>query len=69
LDDAPLAQEHHRINVLLHGPEAGGELFVGGQRVSLSAGDAYVFRPDVEEHEVKMVLRGSRLIWTLGALR
>ena len=69
LDDAPLAQEHHRVNVLLHAPEAGGEHFVDGRPVSLSAGDAYVFRPDLEQHEVKSVLRGERLIWTLGALR
>lgn len=68
-DDAPLAAEHHRINALIQKPGSGGELYVGGQLVELEEGDAYIFRPDVEEHEVKLVTSGTRLLFTLGILK
>jgi hypothetical protein len=69
VDDAPLASEHHRINVCVVEPVGGGVLYVDGSAVPLRAGDAYVFRPDVEGHEVAMVTRGVRLMFTVGILR
>lgn len=69
LDDAPLATQHHRINALIQRANKGGELFINNEAVSLALGDAYIFRPDTEIHEVYPVIKGTRLIWTLGALQ
>jgi hypothetical protein len=68
-DDAPLAQEHHRLNAMITMPEQGGELIVEGQHIELAVSDAYVFRPDLQEHEVKPVQTGTRLIWSVGVLQ
>ena len=69
VDDAPLASEHHRVNVCIIEPGAGGVLRVGDSAVPLHAGDAYLFRPDVEEHEVSVVTKGVRLMFTVGVLK
>lgn len=68
-DDAPLASEHHRINAVIQNPYEGGDLYVNGEKVDLFQRDAYVFRPDTEPHEVKVVTSGTRLIFTLGVLK
>lgn len=68
-DDAPMAQEHHRLNAMVQMPLEGGELWVSGQPVSLNTRDCYLFRPDLDEHEVEKVLAGTRLIFTVGVLR
>lgn len=67
-DDAPLAQEHHRLNAMVTMPERGGQLIVEGQAIELAIRDAYVFRPDLQEHEVRRVEAGVRLIWSVGVL-
>lgn len=67
-DDAPLATSHHRINCVLRQCTRGGELVVDGTTYPLTAGDAYVFRPDLELHEVTEIIDGARYIFTVGAL-
>jgi hypothetical protein len=67
-DDAPFGSEHHRINAVVVQPAAGGTLIVEGVVWPLDVGDAYTFRPDVEEHEVTRV-EGQRLVFTVGALK
>lgn len=61
--------EHHRLNAMVTMPEEGGELVVEGQVIKLGLGDAYVFRSDTQEHEVKVVKAGVRLVWSVGVLR
>jgi predicted 2-oxoglutarate/Fe(II)-dependent dioxygenase YbiX len=45
---------------------SGGELFVAGVRVDLAVGDAVLFSPDRETHEVTAV-GGSRSLFSVGA--
>lgn len=68
-DDAPLAHEHRRMNFIVQSAEKGGRLIVDNQPYLLSCRDAYIFRPDLEEHEVTKVEEGTRLVFTVGALR
>jgi len=63
------ARTGHRLNVLLTRPEEGGELVIGGKGVNWSPTDAVVFRPDREPHEVRKVLQGVRLVWSIGRCR
>jgi hypothetical protein len=53
-----------RLNACLIPPWA-GRLVVAGEEVWLEAGDAVVFRPSEQVHEVTPVT-GERLIWSVG---
>lgn len=55
-----------RVNVMIDSAAKGGELFVEGNEVKLNNGDALVFRAELHEHEVKPILDGSRMIFTIG---
>ena len=44
----------------------GGELFVDGAKIELAVGDAVLFFPDQEVHEVTIV-SGQRLMFSVGA--
>ncbi len=61
-------REHHRINILVDEAPEGGELVMYGMRYPLHAGDAYAFRPDLEEHEVTPVIGATRYVFSVGAL-
>lgn len=56
-----------RINVLLKKPEE-GVLRISDRDVPMEVGDAVVFYPDKELHEVTPV-KGERLIWSVGRAR
>jgi hypothetical protein len=56
----------YRVNVLVDAPIKGGECFVDGVEVVLKEGDALVLRSELEEHEVKKILEGKRMIFTIG---
>jgi len=56
----------HRVNVMVDSAAKGGELFVDGEEVKLNEGDALVLRPELQEHEVKTIVEGSRMIFTIG---
>ena len=66
-DDAQFGRRHRRINALLERATGGGELTIAGARVELAIGDAVLFEPDREVHEVARVV-GSRLLFSVGAL-
>lgn len=57
---------HRRINALLTRAAGGGELFVDGAKTELAVGDAVLFSPSGEVHEVSKV-RGPRLLFSVGA--
>jgi hypothetical protein len=65
-DDAQHGRRHRRLNALLERATAGGELTIAGARVDLAIGDAVLFEPDHEVHEVSHVV-GSRLLFSVGA--
>ena len=68
--DPPLGEGlgHFRLNVLVEAGE-GGELSLDGEPVTLAPGDAVLFRPDEVVHAVSPVLRGRRLVWSIGTNR
>lgn len=65
-DPAPEGHDHYRLNILLAGPTEG--LVVDGVERKLEVGDGYLFRPDLELHEVKPIVRETRVVLSLGAL-
>jgi hypothetical protein len=57
----------YRVNVLIDATIRGGECFVDGVEVpKLNEGDAIVLRAELQEHEVKPILEGKRMIFTIG---
>jgi hypothetical protein len=65
-DPAQHGRTHRRINAVLAQAERGGELVVGGEQIALQVGDAVLFSPDREVHEVSTV-HGVRLLFSVGA--
>ena len=61
-------QGHHRLNAVVVAPRAGGVLTLDGAPCPLGAGDAVVFRPDVQRHQLSAV-DGERLVWSVGCLK
>jgi hypothetical protein len=66
--DPPLQEGlvHVRMNLLVAAADEGGSLLLAGDEVPLEPGDAVVFRPDRDVHEVTPVMRGERLVWSVG---
>ena len=65
-DAAQHGRRHRRINAMLEHAARGGELFVDGAKIELAVGDAVLFFPDQEVHEVTIV-SGQRLMFSVGA--
>jgi Rps23 Pro-64 3,4-dihydroxylase Tpa1-like proline 4-hydroxylase len=65
-DPAQHDRHHRRINAVLTRAATGGELRVGGTAIALAIGDAVLFSPDREVHEVSKV-GGPRLLFSVGA--
>jgi predicted 2-oxoglutarate/Fe(II)-dependent dioxygenase YbiX len=65
-DDAQHGRRHRRLNALLEPATAGGELTIADARIDLAIGDAVLFEPDREVHDVARVV-GSRLLFSVGA--
>jgi len=65
-DAAQHGRRHRRINAVLEHAARGGELFVDGAKIELAVGDAVLFFPDQEVHEVTIV-SGQRLMFSVGA--
>lgn len=59
---------HWRAVACVEQAAEGGELFVAGQLVPLEPGDCAVLQADAEAHEVLPVVRGRRVVLTVGAL-
>ena len=56
--------EHYRLNIILKAPTTGGE-FVCSSPLYESKRIKY-FRPDMSEHSVGKVLKGSRYVLSIG---
>lgn len=54
-----------RLIALLTGADQGGELIISGAPAQLEVGDAVVFSPETEVHEVTAVT-GRRVVWSMG---
>ncbi len=65
-DPAEHGRQHRRLNALLTPAHSGGDLTIDGHRIELAIGDAVLFEPDRETHEVSRVV-GSRLLFSVGA--
>lgn len=65
-DAAQHGKRHRRINTVLTQASSGGELLIDGAIVALAVGDAVLFQPDTEIHEVTRV-GGPRLLFSVGA--
>lgn len=75
-DPSPEGYGHHRVNITLRKPNAGGHTFIE-EGVNKSTGQAthkkytdrwYRFRPDRQEHFVTRVLRGELRLLSIGWL-
>jgi len=65
-DPAEHGRTHRRINAVLTQATKGGDLLVGGTKIDLRVGDAVLFSPSGEVHEVSEV-HGPRLLFSVGA--
>ncbi len=65
-DPAQHGRTHRRINAVLAQAASGGELLIGGETIALAVGDAVLFSPDRDVHEVTKV-GGPRLLFSVGA--
>ena len=59
--------EHHRLNIVLWGAGEGGE-FICDSTLYESPRIKY-FRPDIAEHSVTKVTKGSRYVLSIGWLK
>lgn len=67
-DPVPEGQRHIRLNAQFGPAVEGGVFHLCGNPVLLRPGDAVVFRPDRDVHEVTRVTRGDRWLWSVGAV-
>lgn len=61
-----IASKLYRVIALVNTCAKGGELFVDGKEVVLNEGDAVAFQSGLIEHEVKTVVEGDRMVFTIG---
>lgn len=59
---------HARMNYMLLEPDEGGELYVEGRLEKMHFHYAYLFRPDLLEHEMKPITKGMRLVFSVGVV-
>lgn len=59
---------HHRLNVIIKAPRIGGMFTSKGPKRTWIAGRVVCFRPDLVEHEVTKVEKGSRWVLSFGWL-
>lgn len=55
--------EHHRINLILKKPKDGGKFYINGVE---QRGRYFKFRPDVVEHHVTKITKGTRYVLSIG---
>ena len=67
-DSAPLGVATLRCNIIAQAPDAGGELFVGGEKIGVQQGDLHCYLASEHEHYVTEVLGNApRILWMFGA--
>ncbi len=67
-DTAFFGSRHLRVNALIQKASEGGRLLIEDVPFSLYERDAYVFRPDLLNHEVTEITEGERYMWTMGTM-
>ncbi len=65
-DPRMAGMNHIRLNAIVT-QGVGGLLRISGVEVPTNVCDAYIFRPDEQEHEVTPIEIGSRLVFSVGA--
>jgi hypothetical protein len=60
--------EHHRINVVLQKPKEGGEFFITDNYDNdhKQSGRFFYFRPDLKQHGVLKITKGTRYVLSIG---
>lgn len=59
--------QHHRINIILKNADIGGD-FVCKKTIFESSRIKY-FRPDISAHQVTKIIKGKRIVLSIGWLR
>lgn len=67
-DPSTLGYQHHRMNVILKKAIKGGE-FKKSYKRKEEYGRVIKFRPDIEEHFVSKIKKGSRWVLSVGWLK
>lgn len=72
-DPAKNGYKHFRLNLILKEAEEGGRFLISPpmlvEKVGLNFRRLKLFRPDIQKHAVTQVLKGTRLVLSLGWLR
>ena len=55
--------EHHRINIVLKKPDRGGDFIIDNKK---QKGRFFKFRPDLNEHSVSKITKGTRYVLSIG---
>ncbi len=67
-DTAFFGSRHLRVNAIVQDAGRGGQLLIEDTPYEIRERDAYVFRPDLLDHEVTTITEGERLVWTMGTM-
>ena len=68
--DTVSEKEHHRLNIVLVKAEVGGHLTFTEDSLEKSiTARIYLFRPDLVMHRLSKVLKGYRLVLSIGWVR
>ncbi len=62
--DAVKNGEHFRLNIILKNAKQGGEFIC--KKVVFESKRIKLFRPDISEHQVTKIIKGSRYILSIG---
>lgn len=65
--DKPKSGEHHRMNIIIKRARAGGEFIC--ENTIINHPRLKYFRPDIYEHAVTPVTKGTRYVLSFGWLR
>ena len=60
--------EHHRCNIVIWAPDKGGR-FISDEDKRYFFGRVILFRPDICNHRVTKVIKGKRIVLSIGWLR
>lgn len=63
-DKAPEGSTSYRLNIILKAPEEGGKFF--GKTIFSLGSRVHLFKPSESEHSVSKILKGSRLVFSVG---
>jgi hypothetical protein len=73
-DSAPVGYKHYRLNIVLKRAKVGGEFIIKqvcpdyGYWINPQYGRIHLFRPDITEHAVSPIAKGTRYVLSIGWL-